>query len=204
MQASELHFTRPPDTCRASMHQFRAIHLCTGERRDDLRVRDWLTRHGVDFVSFSDPYSAAVHVLRNASRVPRLAFIGIDALDLAELQVLDFIHETWPGLVQVAYGADTPSIGPSIGAVRMCSSRSLEALLQASPEELVRQSAGERRSLDDGEPLDSISAAAAPTEDVANAIKPELERPAAQPANGGALADVITPDELSVLLGDDE
>jgi hypothetical protein len=117
-----------------------AIHIRTGEAGLNRTVEGWLERHNVPARVFADAYEACVYLIGNASVVPDFAFIGADWLTPEEWPIVQYLHDTWPGLAVIVYAGRRVSGLPEPLPLRaVCNSaRMLDRTLELGPDNLLR------------------------------------------------------------------
>lgn len=118
-----------------------AIHVRTGEPAAGQLVAAWLARHGIATTDFPDVYETCAYLIQQGASAPDLAWVGADGLAADEIQIVDYIRDTWLGTAIIAYATSAEAPLPADGVLtRACpSSDALRQLLADSPEELLRR-----------------------------------------------------------------
>jgi hypothetical protein len=174
-----------------------ALHVRTGDPGAAELIDAWCRTHGVDAHVCGDAYDACVHLLKRADHVPDVVFIGVDWLAPDEHEIICYARETWPAVGLVLYGG-APANPAATPPALVCASRGeLSALLSEAPAAL----AARFEQLTEL-PTPRRDSAAAPLDPAENGLGPS--RPGAKAAEADALRGVLTREELSALLDDDD
>ncbi|MFH1748523.1 MAG: hypothetical protein ABIG44_15930 [Planctomycetota bacterium] len=118
----------------------RAFHLRTGEPGAAEAVEAWLHDHQVESTLLFDAYDACVYLLEHNDQVPDLVFVGTDWLAPDEIQIINYIRETWPGSGIVVYSSsdDAPPLQPTPPTCICRSPAALLELMIEPPAEVLR------------------------------------------------------------------
>ena len=210
----------------------KALHLRTGDRSTDNAIAQWLERHHVECSSCRDPFEACIHALIKPEARPDLILIGTDWLAPDENSVIGRLRETWPAVPLVLYGhhdAAPSAFEPDRGQRRIEGAAALRGFLAEDPSAVVAQlQAAPREQRWDGpiglaeSKLPPTSAPTLPDEWVTRSasisksastevLGAELfasipVEPATAPRRDASVAShaILTPEELTALLEDDE
>ncbi|MBU0641000.1 MAG: hypothetical protein KKB50_19225 [Planctomycetes bacterium] len=125
-----------------------AIHLRTGDPGAAAIIDQWLERHGVVVIGCTDAFHACSHMVRNGTEAPLLAFVGTDWLAPDDRAIIRYLHERWPGVGIVLYGAVEAGVSWANGArLIVCRTRAaLRDLVAKTPQQLLERSAPQAAS----------------------------------------------------------
>ncbi len=80
------------------------LHLATADHASTAQVDAWLQRYSASVLRCADAFDACLNLIRSPEHVPDLVLLGADYLLTDELNIFDYLRETWPSAIVVVYG----------------------------------------------------------------------------------------------------
>lgn len=168
------------------------LHLATADHASTAQVDAWLQRYSTSVSRCSDVFDACLNLIRSPEHVPDLVLLGADYLLTDELNIFDYLRETWPSAIVVVYGDAERCARLTAGRDTDVYTPPRAALdLAQSPAALLEQA---RQALRGGE---SARLKVRPTE---VAVDPTPQANGIRLRSGESSA-ILTREELAALLG---
>ncbi|MGE3181099.1 MAG: hypothetical protein AB7N71_05665 [Phycisphaerae bacterium] len=116
-----------------------ALHLPLGDRTATNLVDRWLEAYGIRSIVARDAYEVCAVLLRENSPRCDMVFIGMDWLERNEQKIFEYVMQSWPHAVIVAYGDGVNELPEDVrdAMIRVPTNQALFTLLMESPDTLV-------------------------------------------------------------------